>query len=64
MALYRELEEKRPELARRVIFMSGGAYTPQSREFVDSHHRPVVKKPFDRDQLMAALAACLPAAAE
>ena len=63
MALYRELLERRPDLASRVIFMSSGAYTPQAREFIEKHQRPVVRKPFDREQLLAAMAACLPAAA-
>jgi hypothetical protein len=58
MALARELEETNPSLAQRMIFMTSGAYTQRAREFIENHRRPVINKPFDRDQLIAAIAAC------
>jgi signal transduction histidine kinase len=49
-----ELERTHPELARRVVFMTAGAFTPRTRQVLE--RRPSVAKPFDRDQLMAAVA--------
>ena len=31
-----------PERARRVVFVTGGAFTPAAREFVDSVPNPVI----------------------
>ena len=58
MSLARELEETNPSMAQRLIFMTSGAYTPRSREFIENRRRPVISKPFDRDQLIAAISAC------
>jgi signal transduction histidine kinase len=57
MALLRALEESHPDLARRMVFMTSGAYTQQAREFVESNKRPIINKPFDREQLIAAISA-------
>jgi hypothetical protein len=45
-------------LARRVIFMTGGAYTPASLDFVMRMTSPLLTKPFrveDLDKLLAPL---------
>ncbi|HSN29696.1 MAG TPA: ATP-binding protein [Kofleriaceae bacterium] len=46
MQLHAELLRTRPALARRIIFMTGGAFTPEAREFVDQQPC-VLEKPFE-----------------
>ena len=46
-------------LDRRVVFMTGGAFTDQARDFLDQHANPNVQKPFTLDQLDAAIEAAL-----
>ena len=50
-----ELTQKRPELANRVIFLTGGAFTLLAREFLDRVPNPRLDKPFDSDSLRAAV---------
>ncbi|WP_169787089.1 hybrid sensor histidine kinase/response regulator [Hyalangium minutum] len=57
---YEELCQLAPEMARRVIFMTGGAYTPASQEFVSGMTRPLLIKPFKADALDQALRPLLP----
>ncbi|WP_208718839.1 response regulator, partial [Corallococcus sicarius] len=45
------LREHAPEQALRIIFMTGGAYTPSSREFVEQTTLPLITKPFKREAL-------------
>jgi hypothetical protein len=40
-----------PEQARRVIFMTGGAYTPGSADFVAKTANPLLLKPFKPEAL-------------
>ncbi|WP_224248717.1 hybrid sensor histidine kinase/response regulator [Hyalangium gracile] len=49
-----------PELARRVIFMTGGAYTPASAEFVAKMSNPLLTKPFKTEVLERLLSSLLP----
>ncbi len=51
-ALYRELREHFPELARRVVFLTGGASREAARSFLAAQPQPVLHKPLD----LAALA--------
>ncbi|MCY1035204.1 ATP-binding protein [Corallococcus sp. BB11-1] len=53
------LREQAPEQALRIIFMTGGAYTPSSREFVEQLTLPLIDKPFKRETLDALLAPLL-----
>jgi PAS domain S-box-containing protein len=48
---YEELSQLAPEQARRIIFMTGGAYTPVSLDFVAKHSHIVLTKPFKRPDL-------------
>lgn len=57
MELYAELHELNPELARRIIFMSGGAFTGPARTFLDTVPNRRVDKPFDAQQLRAIVSA-------
>ena len=42
-----------PLLAANLIFMTGGAFTPESREFLEQSPQPVLSKPFSPDELRA-----------
>jgi len=54
--LYRELEARFPALARRVVFITGGAFTPEVRAFLRAVTNPVLEKPFDLHRLRALVA--------
>jgi len=51
--LYEQLHAERPELADRVVFVTGGAFTPQAREFMDRAGVPRLEKPFEIDRVRA-----------
>jgi CheY-like chemotaxis protein len=43
----------RPELATRVVFISGGVFTERSQRLLETVDRPHVTKPFDLDEIAA-----------
>lgn len=45
-ALFREIERRWPERARRVVFVTGDTLSPTLREFAAECGRPVIEKPF------------------
>jgi CheY-like chemotaxis protein len=47
MDLHRELSHVAPEQAERMIFLTGGAFTPKARAFLDSVPNQRIEKPFD-----------------
>jgi len=51
LELFARLELEQPALARRVLFTTGGAWSEQSREFISTHRRRVITKPFKRAHL-------------
>lgn len=55
--LYDELARHKPELLRKVVFMTGGAFTPRAEQFLESIGSARVDKPLDRARLMALLPA-------
>jgi signal transduction histidine kinase len=55
MSLYNRLETVAPSLQRRVIFMSGGAFTPVAARFLESISGKTLGKPFDLDSLRRVL---------
>lgn len=52
MDLFATLSAERPELAERMVFMTGGAYTAESRNFLRKVPNTQVEKPFDIDSLL------------
>ncbi|MFW5920987.1 MAG: response regulator, partial [Polyangiales bacterium] len=52
MDLHAWLDRVEPPLARRMIFMTGGAYTDNARQFLDRVGNAQVQKPFDVDELL------------
>jgi PAS domain S-box-containing protein len=47
MELYRALIAKAPELRERILFMTGGAFTPGASEFLQELKEPYLEKPLD-----------------
>ena len=43
--------ESNPELARRIVFVTGGAFSPRAKEFLRATGNAVVAKPFDPIEL-------------
>lgn len=59
MDLFNALEARFPRSARRMAFMTGGAFTLPAQEFIGVAGRRVLEKPFTNDELFAFIAACL-----
>ena len=59
MDIYARLRELAPELARRLVFMSGGAFTPAASAFIRSVPNPVLEKPVRPEVLLATVDAAL-----
>ncbi|HVW28723.1 MAG TPA: ATP-binding protein [Polyangiaceae bacterium] len=55
MELYAEIAKRSAALAARMLFTTGGAFTPEATAFLDSHDRPHLGKPFDRKTLTEAI---------
>ncbi|HUL59519.1 MAG TPA: ATP-binding protein [Anaeromyxobacteraceae bacterium] len=55
MDLYRELVRREPALARRVVFLTGGAFTTAAREFLEREAVLCVEKPFELDAIRGVL---------
>ncbi len=49
--LWKALRERAPGLADRMIFLTGGAFTPASSEFVEAHREACLPKPFELGRL-------------
>ena len=56
MQLYDRITLTRPEYLSRIIFMTGGAFTPQARAFLAKLDRPHLEKPFSEQELRDAIA--------
>ncbi|MFL5271058.1 MAG: ATP-binding protein [Anaeromyxobacteraceae bacterium] len=47
MDLHATLAGEAPDVARRMVFLSGGAFTPAAREFLDANRERCIDKPFE-----------------
>ncbi|HEX7488971.1 MAG TPA: ATP-binding protein, partial [Anaeromyxobacteraceae bacterium] len=56
MECHEALRTSRPELARNMIFLTGGAFTAKARAFLDRVPNVRVDKPFDADELREVVA--------
>lgn len=45
--LYHSLRAAKPGLERRLVFMTGGAFTAEAEHFLEAVDNPWVEKPFD-----------------
>ncbi len=57
--LYAQIENKDPEAASRFVFVTGDYTRPESYEFLQRSGRPVIGKPYEIDELLAAVATVL-----
>ena len=55
--LHDELQSERPELLDRVLFLSGGAFSPREQAFVEQGQRTVLAKPWSAEGIVAAIGA-------
>jgi CheY-like chemotaxis protein len=55
MEIYAELNGIDPAQATRVIFITGGAFTPRARRFLDSVPNKCLEKPLNEQTLRAAV---------
>jgi two-component system cell cycle sensor histidine kinase/response regulator CckA len=55
MDLYAVLHARDPNLARRFVFMTGGAFVPRVAEFLAAVDNPKLEKPFDLDTIARAI---------
>jgi signal transduction histidine kinase/ligand-binding sensor domain-containing protein/CheY-like chemotaxis protein len=53
MDLHATLADEAPELAERMVFLTGGAFTEAGRAFLETSHLPWIEKPFEPDALRA-----------
>ena len=51
--LHARLGELSPEQSHRMVFMTGGAFTPRARQFLEQVRVPVLEKPFEPSSLRA-----------
>ncbi len=49
--LYHELERQRPELAGRMVFITGNVVADDTRDFLETTGAPVIRKPFRLEEL-------------
>jgi signal transduction histidine kinase len=57
MELYDRLVQARPELIERIVYMTGGAFTPEARNFLDRIDNIQLSKPFEVKELRSTIAA-------
>jgi CheY-like chemotaxis protein len=62
MDLHGAIAKLDPAQASRMVFMSGGTFTPEAEAFLERVPNPRVGKPFDAAELAAALRAVQPGA--
>jgi CheY-like chemotaxis protein len=58
-AFYREVEARHPQLAKRIIFITGDTVSPDTRAFLQGVSNPVLNKPFKIGPLREAMEAVL-----
>jgi len=51
MEVYGTVSDRRPEVASRFVFMTGGAFTPEAREFLAENPLVCLEKPFELRQI-------------
>ena len=59
MQIHDELSRRVPEQAERMVFLTGGAFTPGAREFLETITNPRIDKPFEMTNLLAIVAELL-----
>lgn len=60
--LYQYVVKNYPSLEKRIIFITGGSYTPKLNEFLANTGNLVLEKPFAKEELFQSMQACFSAA--
>jgi PAS domain S-box-containing protein len=55
MEVYARLKDGRPGLAKRLIFMTGGAFSAGAQRFLNEAKNPCLDKPFTKDEVIGAM---------
>lgn len=55
MEMHSQLTRLAPDQVDKMVFMTGGAFTSQAREFFERVENPTIEKPFDRAALLAVI---------
>ncbi|HZU84811.1 MAG TPA: ATP-binding protein [Polyangiaceae bacterium] len=55
MEVYEAIAQAAPDQARRMVFMTGGAFTPRAIEFLEEVDNPRIEKPLEHAALRAVL---------
>jgi signal transduction histidine kinase/ActR/RegA family two-component response regulator len=58
---FNALRSRHPELSRRVVFMTGGAFNAPAQQFLRTTSNPILEKPFETIALHVAIAQALEA---
>ncbi len=53
---YEKVKERRPDLAPKIIFISGGIFSGEMAALLEAIPNPKLKKPFEIDRLLEAVA--------
>jgi CheY-like chemotaxis protein len=56
---FEQVKKLHPDLAARFIFMTGGAFTPQTQEFLKTTPNQVLHKPFRVEAIRSVVRACI-----
>jgi CheY-like chemotaxis protein len=56
MELFELLGDIDAEIQARMVFVTGGAFSEQAQEFLARTEQPVLRKPFQHDELRATIA--------
>lgn len=59
MEIYEQLSLATPDQAKRMIFLTGGAFTERARAFLDRVSNPCIEKPFAISSVLATIASTL-----
>jgi CheY-like chemotaxis protein len=51
MDVYEAVHRRRPEIAARFVFMTGGAFTPRARAFLEKSEQQCLEKPFELHEI-------------
>jgi CheY-like chemotaxis protein len=51
MEFYRFLNNRDPNLSRRIVFTTGDVMSPDVKEFLSNNHNPFLPKPFTPEEL-------------
>jgi CheY-like chemotaxis protein len=57
MDFYKALSQVAPQLVDRLVFMTGGVFSPKTNAFLDTISNTCIEKPFDISALLALISA-------